>query len=162
VAVIAGHYFLDVRWEAMKFLPKEENNLCLRYAALRIWCLIGDVPGWFVRAMRFDIEFSPRFSLSNHGKRGIDTDGGNPCRELEGPTKSSQVRVGAEQGFLHCIFGILVVTDNGKNPLLGSLSVPPAELSKGLVVTRLSHLHKIIIRAQCNGEWLIMAAARVS
>jgi hypothetical protein len=42
VAIIAGHYFLHFRWEAMKFLPKEENNLCLRYTALRIWRLIGD------------------------------------------------------------------------------------------------------------------------
>jgi hypothetical protein len=39
----------------MKFLPKEENNLCLRYAALRIWRLVDDVPAWFVRARRFDI-----------------------------------------------------------------------------------------------------------
>jgi len=39
----------------MKFLPKEENNLCLGYAALRIWRLIGDVPSWFVGAIRFDI-----------------------------------------------------------------------------------------------------------
>jgi hypothetical protein len=34
-----------------------------------------------------------------------------------------------EQRFLHCIFGILLVTDKGKNPSLGSPSVPPAELS---------------------------------
>jgi hypothetical protein len=55
VAVIAGHYVLHFRREAKKFLPKEENDLCLRYAALRIWRLIGDVPGWFVRSRRFDI-----------------------------------------------------------------------------------------------------------
>jgi hypothetical protein len=110
--------------------------------------------------MRFDICFSPRLSLSNHGQRGIDTDGGDPRGELAGLTKSSQVRVGAKQGLLHCIFGILLMTDNGKNPLLGSLSVPPAELSKGFVFTRLSRLHKIIIRAQGNGEWLIVAVAR--
>jgi len=47
-----------------------------------------------------------------------------------------------------------VVTDNGKNPLSGSLSVPPAELSKGLVVTRLSRLNKIILCAQGNEQWL--------
>jgi len=74
--------------------------------------------------------------------------------------KSSQVRIGPEQRFLHCIFGILLVTDKGKNPSLGSPSVPPAELSKCLVVTRLSRLYKIIIRAQYNRERLIIAAAR--
>jgi hypothetical protein len=55
VAIIAGYYFLHFRWKAMKFLPKEENSLCLRCEALRIWRMIGDVPGWFVRAIRFDI-----------------------------------------------------------------------------------------------------------
>ena len=160
MAIIAGHDFLHFRWEAVKFPPKEENNLCLRYAALRIWRLIGDVPGWFVRAIRFDVGFSPRLSLSNHGQRGIDTDSGDPRGELAGLTKSSQVRVGAEQGLLHCTFGILLVTDNGKNPLSGSLGVPSAELSKGLVVTRLSRLNKIIIRAQSIDQWLIMTVAR--
>jgi hypothetical protein len=142
----------------MNFLPKEKNNLCLRYAALRIWRRIDDIPGSFVRAMRFDIGFSPRLSLSNHGKRGIDTNGGEPRRKLAGPTKSSQVRVGAEQGFLHCIFGILPVTDNGNNSLSGSLSVPPAELSKSLVVTRLSSVDKIIIRTLDKDRQFRMAA----
>jgi hypothetical protein len=145
----------------MKFLPKEEKNLCLRYATLRIWRLIGDVPGWFVRAIRFDIRFSPRLSLSNHAQRGIGTYSGDPRGELAGLTKSSQVRVGTEQGLLQSIFCILLVTDNGKNPLPGNLSMPPAELSKGFVVTRLSRLHKIIIRVQGNGEWLIIAVARL-
>jgi hypothetical protein len=47
----------------------------------------------------------------------------------------SQARVGAEQGLLHCIFGIVLVTDNAKNPSPDMLGVPPAELSKGFVVT---------------------------
>ena len=98
----------------MKFLLKEENNLGLRDAALRIWRLIGDVPGKFVRARRFDIRFSPGLSFSNYGKRGVDTNGGDPCGELARLTKSSQAGVCAEQGLLHCIFGILMVTDNGK------------------------------------------------
>jgi hypothetical protein len=129
----------------MKFLPKDENNLCLRCEALRIWRMIGDVPGWFVRAIRFDISFSPRLSLSNYGQRGIDTDSSDPRGELAGLTKSSQVRVGAKQRFLQSIFGILVMTDNTKNLLSGNLSVPPAELSKSFVVTQLSRLDKIII-----------------
>jgi hypothetical protein len=44
VAIATGHCFLHYRRKAVKFLPKEENNLCLRYAALRIWRLIGDGP----------------------------------------------------------------------------------------------------------------------
>src|ERR1700735_2294634 len=108
VVIIAGYYFLHFRWEAVKFLPKEKNNLCRRYAMLRIWRLIGDVPGWFVRAIWFDIRFSPSLSLSNHGQRGIGTDSGDPRGELAGLTKSSQVHVGAEQCLLHRIFGILL------------------------------------------------------
>jgi hypothetical protein len=160
VAIIAGHYFLHFRWETMKFPPKEEKNLCLHRAAFRIWRLIGDVPGWCLRAIRFDIGFSPRFSLSNHGQRGIDTDSGDPRGELAGLTKSSQVSVGAEQGLLQGIFGILMVTDDGKNSSPDSLSVPPAQLSKGLVVTRLSRPNKIIIGAQCIQQWIVMAAMR--
>jgi len=55
MAIIDCHCFLHFRWEAIKFLPKEEKNLCLCYAALRIRRLVCDVPGWFVRAIRFDI-----------------------------------------------------------------------------------------------------------
>src|ERR1700760_1947914 len=144
----------------MKFLPKEANNMRLRCTALRIWRLIGDVPGKFVRARRFDIRFSPGLSFSNYGKRGVDTNGGDPCGELARLTKSSQAGVCAEQGLLHCIFGILMVTDNGKDPSSGSLTMPPAELRKGPVVTRLSRLNKIVIRAQGHDQWLIMAVAR--
>ena len=54
MAIATGHCFLHYRRKAVKFLPKEENNLCLRYAALRIWRLIGDVPGWCLRAIRFN------------------------------------------------------------------------------------------------------------
>jgi hypothetical protein len=39
----------------MKFLLKEENNLGLRDAALRIWRVVGDVTPWFVRVIGFDI-----------------------------------------------------------------------------------------------------------
>jgi len=135
VAIVARHYFLHFRWKAMNFLPKEENNLCLRYAALRIWRLVGDVPGWFVRAMRFDIRFSPSLPLPNHHRCYIDTDSSDPRGELAGPAKSSKVRVGAEQGLLQGIFGVLLVTEYAKNPSSDRLSVPPAELSKGLAVT---------------------------
>jgi hypothetical protein len=125
----------------MNPLPKEENNLCLRYAVLRIWRLVGDVPGWFVRTMRFDIRLSPGLPLSNHCQRSIDTDSSDPRGELGGLTKSSHVCIGAEQGLLQGIFGVLLVTDNAKNPSFDRLSVPPAELSKCLVVTRLSRLN---------------------
>jgi hypothetical protein len=160
VVIIAGHYFLHLRRKGMKSLPKEENNLSLRYAALWIWRLIGDVPGWSVRAKRFNIGFSPRLSLSNYAQRGIDTDSSDPRGELAALAESSQVSVGAEQGLLHCIFSVLLVADHGKNPFPGNLRVPPAELGKSLVVTRLSRLNKIIIRAQSNDQWLIMAVAR--
>ena len=106
------------------------------------------------------IGLSPRLSFSNNGQRGIDTDGGDPRGELAGLTKSSQIRVGAEQGLLQGIFGVLLVTDDGKDPLSGNLSLPPAELSKGLVVTRLSRLNKITLRAQGNDQWLMAVARR--
>jgi hypothetical protein len=50
--------------------------------------------------------------------------------------------------------------DDGEKFLSGNLNVPPAELSKGLVVTGLSRLKKIIIRAPGNDQWHIMAVAR--
>jgi hypothetical protein len=36
---------------------------------------------------------------------------------------------------LQGIFGVLLVTDNAKNPSSYTLSVPPAKLGKSLVIT---------------------------
>ena len=56
----------------------------------------------------------------------------------------------------HRIFGVFLLTDNSHDLLSGSPGVPPAQLSKGIVVTRLSRLDKIIIRAQSSGRSLIL------
>ena len=135
VVIVASHCFLHIQWQLQKFLPKEKNNLSLGYTTLRVRRLVGDVPGLFVRTGRFDIGFSPRLSLSNHRKCGIDADSGDPCGELTGPPKSPQVQVSPEQRLLHCIFGIVMVTDNTKNPSPDTLRMPLAELSKSIVIT---------------------------
>jgi len=49
-------------------------------------------------------------------------------------------------------------TEVGMPPAMVRLSVPPAELSKGLVVTRPSRLNKIIIRTQGKDRRFLMAA----
>src|ERR1700749_4071977 len=124
VLIVASHCLLHVQWEFKEFFSKEKNNLSPCHSALGVECLVGDVPGGLVGAGRVDIGFSPRLSLSNHRKCGIDADSGDPCGEFTGPAKSPQVQVGTEQRFLHCIFGIVMVTDNAKNTSPDTLSMP--------------------------------------
>jgi hypothetical protein len=72
----------------------------------------------------------------------------------------SQVLGRREISLLYCIFGILLMTNDGKNSLSCSLSVPPAELSKGHVITQPGRPNEIIIGAQCMEQWIVMDAMR--
>jgi hypothetical protein len=59
---------------------------------------------------------------------------------------------------LQSILGVILVSDYPKYSSSDSLCVPSAEFSKGLVVTQLSCLYKIIIRA-LKDRWALIVVA---